>query len=248
MAEPLAFLTPGDPWAHYQGRGSAPQLELFSELVDCPAVAGTCESRAVVRLYFAKRVSDESTMLGDAPSGLEHFSIFYVGQRSEFVALLVRQFRCGKVCLRKRMRGGGTVFPVPKSHGASQREVWQGQPVSEAARPPPAPRFLTSAARFRPIVFGKDELLRVRKRDGICFFEQLVLPESLQQWMAWPPVTMGELIGAGMSASELLAHCVDFVPCSFVGEPGLDPHPHSERVWPCGCVCGMVFSWSSCVV
>ena len=62
----------------------------------------------------------------EAPPGLERFPGFFAGERKEYLSLVGRQLRSGKIGLRTRLRGGGTVFATAKSDGVRQREVWHG--------------------------------------------------------------------------------------------------------------------------
>ena len=254
-SEPSPHTYPVDVWSSLQARATEDPLQMLASLVDCPAAAATCDPLSVVGTEFGNLIRDAGTMFANAPPGLEHFSGFYAGQRAEFVALLVRQLRCGKSCLRKKIKGGGTVFVVAKSDGIKQREVFHGSRVSEAASTPLPPLFLASPASFRLIELDEGRQLRMSKRDGTCFFDQLLLPEQLQEWMARPPVSVGELVGAGFSEREMLGYCVGFTP-SFGrqldrDDPGDDRRfaagCSSEWVWPCSRVWGMGFSWSSCV-
>ncbi len=155
----------------------------------------------------------------------------HAGERSEYVALTVRQLKAGLLELAPRCRDGGTVFPVGKNDG-NQRLVWHGTRVSRAAARPPPPRHLAS-----PTVFGFLDLeagarLRVSKRDCRTWFDQLALEPSLRPYFGRPRVGRDELLAAGLTLSELCdlggdAHTAWFVPCA--------------TVWPMG------FSWSSCV-
>ena len=94
------------------------------------------------------------------------FSGFDAGERSEYIKHTVNLLRCGKVGLHLAVRGGGTVFPVIKSDGVHQREVWHGSRVSQACTQPPCPRLLASPSAFVALELRDDQRLRVSKRDG----------------------------------------------------------------------------------
>ena len=81
-------------------------------------------------------------MFPSVPAFSEHLSSFYAGERAEYVALTVRQLRCGKTALLSTVISGGTVLPVAKFDGLFQREVWHGTRVSNFCAKPPPPRFL----------------------------------------------------------------------------------------------------------
>ena len=84
-----------------------------------------------------------------------------------------------KLLLLKHVRGGGTVFPVLKSDGVHQREVWHGTRLPQASAAPPRP----------PLFAGPESLLQLEglhgtraylsKRDASCYFDQLQLPVHL---------------------------------------------------------------------
>ena len=139
--------------------------------------------------HVKAQIATADSLFPCPPSGLERFAGFYAGDRSEYVKLVVAQLRCEKLCLSSAHRGGGTVFPVGKASGDRQREVWHGSRVSQAAVPPPRPRHLASPTAFRSIDLAPVRLLRVSKRDGRCFFDQLLLPEGFRAYMARPAVT-----------------------------------------------------------
>ena len=128
--------------------------------------------------------------------------------------------------------GGGTVFPVGKSDGKSQRVVWHGTRVSLAASKPPVPRHLADPAVFATLDLSPDDRLRVSKRDCRTWFDQLVVDPSIGEYFGRPSILRDELIGAGLSDAELIL---------FGGTDGAHSYVPCSRVWPMG------FSWSSCV-
>ena len=68
--------------------------------------------------------------------------------------------------------------------------------------PPPRPRLLASPSAFVALELGPEQLLRVSKRDGKCFFDQLLLPRSLTPYMGRPSLTVGELLDAGFTEAR----------------------------------------------
>ena len=125
------------------------------------------------------------------------------------------------------------MFPVGKHGTLRQREVWHGSRVSAACADPPKPRWLASPSAFAAIALDEGQRLRAAKRDGRCFFDQLLLPTELRQFMGRPAVQREELIGAGATDQELW---------TFV-DRGVDAARSS--FWPCSNVWGMGFAWSS---
>ena len=219
-------------WESFEDAGHAPPLELIADVVAVPTCAGTCDPRDLIGPPIADWIKDARTIFPDHVGGLDRFSGFYSGARSEYIKLTVRQLRAGLLRLGTSCAGGGTVFPVGKSDGKSQRVVWHGTRVSLAASKPPVPRHLADPAVFATLDLGPDECLRVSKRDCRTWFDQLVVDPSIGQYFGRPSVLRSELIAAGVSDEELILFgaigCSNsFVPCS--------------QVWPMG------FSWSSCV-
>ena len=223
-----------DGWEAFEPDAGEERLELDAARVDCPERAGTCDPLPLLPDEVRAKLLDPEALFSEAPPGLERFPGFYAGRPTEYHKLIVRQLRCGKLSLAESVRGGGTVFPVGKSSG-NQREVWHGSRVSEAAAHPPRPAHLASPTAFRAIELGLDEVLRVSKRDGRCFFDQLLLPECLKEFMGRPAVSVSQLVDAGLSDAELRAA----LPASSTSVP--------TWLWPVSCVWGMGFSWSSYV-
>ena len=226
--------------ARAQARGTQTPLRLVADLAEYPSVAGTCDPLSVVPRDVAEHISSADSMFPNPPIGLENFAGFYAGERAEYVKHAVNLLRCGKVGLRSDVRGGGTVFPVLKPDGVHQRKVWHGTRVSQACVRPPCPRLLASPSAFYALELGRDELLRVSKRDGRCFFDQLRLPADLEPFMGRPDLSVGELLSTGMTIDELRTYCRGFT----LGDGDVAP---DSKVSPCSRVLGMGFAWSSFV-
>ena len=190
----------------FQARGDGCPLALVAAPVDFPNVAGTCEPLSLLPEKWARFVSDPSAMFPLLPDGLDKFNVFLRVFVSECVALMVRQLRCGKTLLRDSILAGGTVFPVGKSDGVHQREVWHGARISDVCAPPPAPRLLASPSAFCAVELPGAGLLGVTKRDARTYFDQLLLPTRLLPYMARPPVTVAQLVEAGMPIDEIRSH------------------------------------------
>ena len=207
---------PSAAWQTFQERGSLGSLRLLADLVECPSAAARCDPLGIVPADVAAVLSNVNAMFPAPPPGLDKFSGFTAGPRHEYLKLTSRLLQVGKLGLCRRVLGGGTVFPVVKSDGVHQREVWHGARVSEACAAPPVPRLLASPSCFAGIEIGEDQLLRVSKRDGRCFFDQLALPPTLSPYMGRPCVTAGELRGLSVEPSEYVldgaAAAADSVP------------------------------------
>jgi len=79
----------------------------------------------------------------------------------------------------------------------------------------------------KSIDLDRDKRLRVSKRDGRCFFDQLLLPGPLRRFMGRPRIFFNELLGAGMTLAEVQS-------CA---ESGTDLS--CEVFWPVSRVCCM---------
>ena len=201
----------------------------------CRQLGDSCNPLERLPAETQATLSTPSALFPQPPAGLESFEDFKAGDRCEYVRLVVKQLRCGKLGLARRALAGGTVLAVGKPGGQKQREVWHGRRVSQAAQPPFCPRHLASPSALAHIVCSDDKPCRVSKRDARCWFDQLRLPETLRQWMARPPVTSKELAEAGMDVAEQKG----YLQPDETWEDGLIfPVSH---VWPMG------FSWSSFV-
>ena len=121
---------------------------------------------------LGRAISDATVIFPSPAFGLDKFSEFYSGERSEYVALTVRQLRAGLLRLAESCRGGASVFPVGKA-GGKQWVVWNGTRVSLAAARPPAPLHLADPASFGMLDVPSGVQLRVTKRDCKTWFYKL---------------------------------------------------------------------------
>ncbi len=225
---------PRSGWEVFEDGANQDIATLCADAVDVPQQAGTCDPLKVVSANVAAKLSSVETVFPAPPPGLDHFSGFYAGPRTEYVQLCVRQLRAGMLSLARTCRGGGTVFPVAKSDNR-QRVVWHGTRCSKGAAVPPKPRHLANPSVFGFLELREGRLLRVSKRDCKTWFDQLVLPAALSRFMARPRVSVAELLEAGLTHGELeLALCTGEQPVV----SGTWLHPLA-RNWPMG------FSWSS---
>ena len=151
--------------------------------------------------------------------------------------MVASQLRAGKLRLHRSIKGGGTVFSVPKNDSDKLREVWHGAKVSLAAARPPKPPHLASPTALLDLEASHAEPLRLSKRDARCLFDQLRLGRHLEPWMGRPPLRVRELLEASdADRAELESYLRDG---SRLPDHAL-VYPVS-RVWPMG------FSWSSFV-
>ena len=197
----LADDVASDHWEHFEPDPSSSSLELVASLVDLPRVAGSCDPMPLLPPHVASILADSKLLFSSAHAGLARFPGFFAGRREEYVKLVVAQLRCSKLELRTHVLGGGTIFPVGK-RGGRQREVWHGAAASKAACRPPRPEHLASPSAFKSFDLGPDELLRLSKRDGQCFFDQLILHPSLREYCGRPSVSVSELLDASTRESR----------------------------------------------
>jgi hypothetical protein len=230
---PPSFKSCSEAWAAFHQPNANTSVPLNAKLVDNLVKAGTCDPAQLLPNDIAALVSTPVALFPQAPTALNKFASFYSGQRSEYVQLVIAQLRCGKLSLAGDVRAGGSVFAIEKSGGSRQREVWNGSRVSRAAADPPRPRHLASPSAFKAFDLAPGKRLRVTKRDGKCFFDQLLLPTELRKYMGRPWITRAELAAGGVAHDEMNMYI----------EAGTDPM--QEKLWPVSCVWCMGFSWSS---
>ncbi|CAE7547923.1 unnamed protein product [Symbiodinium natans] len=156
-------------------------------------------------------------------------------QRDEYVRLVVRELKCGKLRLVSKAHGLGGVFGVAKANGR-QRKIWNGSALSGLAAEPPRPYRLASPSSFLDVEIQPGERLFFSKRDASTFFDSLRVPEQLRTWFGQPPVTVEELLDAGLS----FEHILDY-------KDGEDSLALNSVLFPVHTVWPMGFSWSSAV-
>ena len=178
--------------------------EIKAEAIDCLVQAGMCDPLPHLPVSVQGTLMDPSALFENAPNGLDGFAGVAETERLEYVKLVAKQLRCGKLGLSERVKGGGSVLAVSKPGTGKQREVWHGRQVSQAALRPPVPRHLASPSALLHLEASLERPLRVSKRDARCWFDQLSLVPALREWMGRPAVTLDELSSvAGMNSEEV---------------------------------------------
>ncbi len=173
-----------------------PPLKLRADLVDLPEAAGTCDPWHLLGDELRHILGNTEDI---APKVAVGHGVHTVPRHSrlEYVRLTVRELRLGKLVLEEAASGLGTIFPVPKK-GDRQRAVWHGTLVSEASERPVRPRRLENPAALLALDWPMGTRVMWSKRDAASFFDTLVGPEEFQEWFGRPPVTVRELIDAGV--------------------------------------------------
>ena len=215
--------------------GAKPSSKLVADDCDLLPSAGLVCPLKYISSEHRSIVTDDTKLFPSPIPGLDKFANIKGDDRPEYIRLVVRQLRTGKVELRRDVKAGGTVFGVAKKGSKKVREVWDGSRVSDVCVPPPPPPMLATPCSFPRIEVAHGKKLLLSKKDCRCFFDQLRLPEAVRLWTGRPPVGIDELIQiGGMSRSEL----VDLLP-QFARLRTGDIFFPVSRVWCMG------FAWSS---
>lgn len=150
---------------------------LRSNDVDLPRMAATCDPSHLVceelrgALNSPQEIFPRATKRFLKRGGVTH------EQRAEYVQLVARELKCGKLRLQKDAQGVGGVFAVGKT-GGRQRKIWNGSALSAAV--PPKPHRLANPSSFLDIDLFPGEKVFFSKRDAATFFDALQVPEPLQ--------------------------------------------------------------------
>eukprot|EP00435_Cladocopium_sp_Y103_P008297 s2259_g2.t1 len=208
--------------------------DIRADAVDLPATAGTCDPAMVINPELTALIQDPTHIF---PHGALATSteVLRRDKRAEYVKLTLRELRCGKLRLRRKVEAVGAVFAACKS-GGRQRKIWDGSRLSMVASRPPKPYRLANPSSFLDLELADTDQLLFSKRDASTYFDTLQAPAPLRQWFGQPPVSVGELLSAGCSYEDVTAMCDDFGPFAN-GDEFFPVH----TVWPMG------FSWSSAV-
>ena len=91
----------------------------------------------------------------------------------------------------------------PRQMGAKER-FGMALCLSGLAAEPPKPYRLASPSSFLDVEIQPGERIYFSKRDASTFFDSLRVPEQLRTWFGQPPVTVEELLDAGLSFEHIL--------------------------------------------
>ncbi|CAE7861257.1 unnamed protein product, partial [Symbiodinium sp. KB8] len=223
----------------FEQAGSARSEPLVGSAVDLPNRAGTCDPLLHVGADLQAAITDAASIFPDAPTHAIGPVSSSTDNYGEYVKLVAREIACGKMRLRRSVRGVAPVFAVGKSAAGHQRKIWNGAELSEVAARPPAPPRLANPSSFLDLDLEPQEAVWFSKRDAETFFDVLKVPEELTPWFGQPAVRVKDLLEAG-------AFDIDFVN-SLVDDLDATPLQVSEDIFPVSTVWPMGFSWSSVV-
>ena len=187
----------------FVGRGESNYLPLQADSVDGLVKCGLVDPLHFVGDDVQGTVTTPNQMF---PIGVKSVGLHATvgkGDRHEYIRLLVKHLRTGKVRLSGTAVANASVFVVGMAGGAKQREILSGNVISALAKPPPKPPLLVSPSALVHLETVETAPFWLAKKDGTCFFDQLRLDPSLQDYMGRPQVRLSELVGVdGMTASE----------------------------------------------
>ena len=218
--------------------GMAQYEDINSTAVDLPAKAATCCPAHIIAPELQTLISDVSEIFPRHNRAASNVAAKFSGpKRLEYIRLTARELRCGKLRLRQRVLGQGSVFAARKAKGR-QRKIWDGSCLSQQANRPPKPRRLANPSSFLDLQVVPGETLLFSKRDAATYFDTLSVPTDLRRWFGQPPVRVKELVDAGFSLKDIHGMCDDV---------SLDDVKPNLQLFPVHCTWPMGFSWSSAV-
>ena len=222
----------------YEPLQADPGPELAADKVDLPTNASTCIASNFVTPELGSAIdAAEGVMPSCSPDS--KWPTVASRDRREYLKLIVREFRVGKVRFMLRPKHVAGRFVVGKRDTERQRPVWNGSSLSEAAHAPPMPRRLANPACLPHIRVRPGDRLFFSKRDAASFFDALQAPIALRAWFGCPGVKVSDLAAAlGITLADVRYLCDD-----------LDNGPLTPKciVYPCITSWPMGFSWSSAV-
>ena len=219
--------------------------DLAAAQVDLLEVCGQLDPACCLAPAAAAVIESASAMFPHGLGGAVGEAVFASGPREQYVALVRRQLRAGKVVLAGEALASGRVFAIGKKAGGKVREIWHGGQVTAAAERPPAPPALASPAGLADLEASSDRPLWTSGRDARIFFDQLRLCPSLRPYMGRPPVTLAELTDGIVAEQEPLTpeevKALFELGCEVLLQWGSQKLTPLSAVWPMG------FGWSSFV-
>ena len=213
--------------------------DLVAAKVEMGPVACTCDAMNFVSDSLRDQVISNGGLFREAGAHRKAVPRFSGKDRSEYLKVTVRGLQSGKLRLKMKVSGGGSIFTVGKPSGG-QREVWHGRYVSSVAPVPPKPRHQPTPSCLLDLEAGPSRPLYFSKRDAVSYFDSLVAPECVRDWFGRPSIMVHELLSIlGSDSLDAVSGYIDIPHGSKVS--------HDTRLYPVACCWPMGFSWSSAV-
>ena len=104
-----------------------------------------------------------------------------------------------------------STFVIGKKGKDTQREIWNGSAITEGALEPPKPPYQANSAALTQLEASRERPPRVSGRDATTFFDQVMLPITLQAFTGQPYILLSELLNgvSGMTRDEVARHVWD---------------------------------------
>jgi len=231
-------ISPGAAYDACAPGGAKAQPLFDASKVDTPTRAAQVDPLVFQQPGLARDIADPAFLFPSVPEGSPAKLSRPAGQPAQYLQLTARLLQCGKCRLRHEVAAAAPVFFIGKKGKDAQREIWSGDRISAAARPPPKPYRLGNPGVFARIMKTPGVPFIFAKRDAKTFFDQLRLPPILRPFFGRPRVRAGDLADTmGVSLLDLGAYLDGDVPIT------------SRKTWvfPVLCTWPMGFSWSSYV-
>ena len=215
---------------------------MSAELIDIPSACGHLDPSPHLDQVGAQVLADTSLLfpegLGSEPQSVP----LHGGARLEYLKVVVKQLRGGKLALLQDALAAAQVFCVGKRGSHKLREVWHGGGLTSCAARAPKPPLQASPAALANLECSLDRPLVASGRDAAAFFDQLRLPEHLVPYMGRPSLFLEELLDESLGVDFCLSPAELASFCNFeVGQNFAVSVTPCSRVWPMG------FGWSSYV-
>ena len=209
---------------------------LSSDAVDLLENSGRLDPQASLDKDTRSLVESSAGLFGSRAAALPTRVAFKAGPRSEYIRLVERQLRSGKVALMQKPKAVASSFTVGKPGKSILREIWNGSRITEAAEPPPKPPWQANPSALAELEATEDRPVWMFGRDARVFFDQLLAPDEIQPFLGRPFVTVAELLDGDecFTLDELQSFVLD----GPLGASTEELTPVS-RVWPMG------FGWNS---
>ena len=169
--------------------------DLAADRVGIPKFCATLDPLPFMQDEHANTIQDSSCMFPGGVSALPARTHYSGPSLHEYITLTVRELRAGRLGLSRSALCSADVFAVGKRDSDKQRVVWNGSRISEVCDRPPMPPMLANPHALGDLEASADRPLWASARDGQSWFDQLLLPDSLKQYMGRPCICLQDLLG-----------------------------------------------------